>query len=105
MWCLSQYLPVLIGVWVPEDHLKYKLMLMLLKLVDIIMSPVTTTHKAVFLRHAIHEHHELFKELYPASTITPKMHYMIHLPAWILRIGPMCRIWCMRFEAQHKLLK
>lgn len=72
---------------------------------DVIMSPVTTVHKAVLLRQQINEHHELFRELYSGSSITPKMHYMIHLPAWIIQYGPMTWIWCMRFEAQHKLLK
>ena len=42
-------------------------------------SPVTTVHKAVFLRHLINEHHELW-ELYPASTITPKMLILHHSP-------------------------
>ena len=80
MWCLCRYLPVLIGAWIPEDHWKYGLFLLLLKMLDIIMAPVVTVHKAVFLRQLISEHHELFCELYPMATITPKMHYMIHLP-------------------------
>jgi hypothetical protein len=76
-----------------------------LNILDIVMSPIVTVHKAVYLRELICEHHQLFKELYPNANITPKMHYIRHLPWWILRFGPMSRLWCMRFEARHKLFK
>jgi hypothetical protein len=51
-----------------------------LNILDIVMSPIVTVHKAVYLRELICEHHQLFKELYPNANITPKMHYIIHLP-------------------------
>ena len=33
-----------------------------------------------YLRVLIEEHHTLFKGLYPAASIIPKMHYVIHIP-------------------------
>ncbi|KAK3739661.1 hypothetical protein QZH41_014201, partial [Actinostola sp. cb2023] len=33
------------------------------------------------------------------------MHNMIHLPRTILRLGPMVRSWCIRFEAKHNFFK
>ena len=62
-----------------------------------------------------------FRQLYPERRLTPKMHYLIHVPSWMLRYefyisyathnigyyrcGPLTRLWCMRFEAKHSLLK
>ena len=33
-----------------------------------------------YLRVLIEEHHTLFKGLYPAASIIPKMYYVIHIP-------------------------
>ncbi len=46
-----------------------------------------------------------FKELFPTVSITPKMHYMIHIPDQILNLGPLVRHSCMRFEARHRYFK
>ena len=44
-------------------------------------------------------------ELFPTVNITPKMHYMIHIPHQILHLGPLVRHCCMRFEARHRYFK
>ena len=48
-------------------------------------APVTSNDIATFIKQLITDHHEMFKEVYPLCSITPKMHYMIHIPYWIIR--------------------
>ena len=50
------------------------------------MAPKTTRALAAYLRELILEHHTAFKDLYPERPITPKMHYIIHIPQWMTRL-------------------
>jgi hypothetical protein len=105
MWCLGRILPLIIGEWVPEDDRHYHTFLVLRSILDITIAPVISKEKAMHLRELIDEDHQCFKLCYPESSVIPKMHYIVHLPQWILRCGPIVRFWTMRFEARHKLLK
>lgn len=49
------------------------------------MAPVTSIEKVMYLREIIDEHHQRFRQYYPEASVTPKMHYAIHLPQWIIR--------------------
>ena len=40
-----------------------------------------------------------------AGRIEPKMHFMIHYPALIIKFGPVRPLWAMRFEAFHQKVK
>ena len=40
-----------------------------------VLAPVLAPDSVGKLKLLIKEHHEMFKELYPACNITPKMHY------------------------------
>ena len=51
----------------------------------IIFAPTVNANQVAYLQVLIQNHHEKFKELYPDCSITPKMHYMIHMPRIILR--------------------
>uniref|UniRef100_A0A1X7T706 Uncharacterized protein n=1 Tax=Amphimedon queenslandica TaxID=400682 RepID=A0A1X7T706_AMPQE len=85
-WALARLLPILIG--------------------DLItMAPKCTVGLAAHLRQLIHQHHSTFLECYPDRTLTPKLHYMIHIPQWMIKCGPLSKLWCMRFEAKHRYFK
>ncbi|KAK0138672.1 hypothetical protein N1851_024793 [Merluccius polli] len=45
------------------------------------------------------------KNLFPDNNITPKQHYLIHVPSQIKLQGPMVRHMCMRFESKHCFFK
>ena len=92
MWCFGLFLPVLIGEWVSEEQLQYRKFLILTGILDITMAPVTDLNNAMYLRDLIDEHHQQFRECYPGASITPKMHYMIHLPHWIIREIQDCKL-------------
>ena len=72
--------------------------LLLLRIVDYLFAPVISYEETVYLKVSakfivkktvtlykllqflIEQHHEAFAVLYPIVSITPKMHYMIHMP-------------------------
>ena len=83
-WALARMLPLLVGDLIPEDDPYWLNYVLLLSIVDIIMAPKTTKATAAYLRELILEHHTQFTELYPERPITPKLHYMIHIPQWIV---------------------
>ena len=86
-------------------------------------APVTTVGKLDYLQILIEEYLIEFKELYPSRPLTPKMHYLVHIPTWTKRYvqsivpmiyntnvlphrcGPLVRQWCMRYEAKHRYFK
>lgn len=54
-----------------------------------------------YLKGLIKEHLQLFRDII-GENITPKQHYLVHVPSQILKFGPLVRAWAMRFEAKHQ---
>ena len=82
---MARLLPLLIGDLVPDDDGNWQNYMLLLSITEYIMAPRCTRGIAVHLKSMIAEHHLTFKELYPERPLTPKMHYMVHMPEWMLR--------------------
>ena len=57
-----------------------------------------------YLKGLIKEHLQLFRDII-GENITPKQHYLVHVPSQILKFGPLVRAWAMRFEAKHQQFK
>ena len=85
MWCLARMLPIMIGELVPENDQHWENFLLLLTITDYIFAPITSDSIVAYVRELLHEHHLEFRKLYPDSRLTPKMHYLIHLPQWMLK--------------------
>ena len=85
MWCLACLLPLMIGHKVPVDDDHWSNFLMLLSITDLVFAPTLSSNCLSYLKDLICEHHETFKSLYPACSIIPKMHYMVHYPECIER--------------------
>ena len=83
-WNRALMLPLLIGDLVPEDNEYWQLFLLLLKITDFVLAPKCTTAIAAYLRQLIEEHHTTFRQLYPDRRLTPKMHYIVHIPQWMV---------------------
>ncbi len=47
------------------------------------MTHEVSEDEAAYLGLLIEEHHTAFSELYPNESITPKFHYMVHMP-WLI---------------------
>lgn len=85
MWILAINIPLLIGDKVPHGNQKWECFLVLLDILQFCTSRVTSSAQAGILEALVQEHHKLFIHCYPSSSITPKMHFMVHFPRQILR--------------------
>lgn len=85
MWCLGCFLPLIVGDLVPSENLHWENYLMLLDIVDEIFAPVTTPDRADYVAMMVEDFLEGFNELYPSRPLTPKMHFMVHMPLWMKR--------------------
>ena len=84
-WALCRLLPMLIGDLVPEESEHWKLFILFLDIVQKIMAPKCTVGLAAYLRELIHQHHSTFIDCYPNRSLTPKLHYIIHIPKWMIQ--------------------
>ncbi|XP_046848543.1 uncharacterized protein LOC124442062 [Xenia sp. Carnegie-2017] len=95
MWCLGKFLPLALGSAIPQDEEKWMHFLLLLKIVDIVFSPITNTDELSILEGYLKEFLWKFTQLYPGLSVLPKMHYLVHYPTHIYRFGAMIWSWCM----------
>ncbi|XP_065655080.1 uncharacterized protein LOC136081591 [Hydra vulgaris] len=98
-------LPLLIGDKVPSNSEHWKLLLLLLKILNNVFSPVVHKFDMTYLAALISDHNTLFKNLFPNKNLMYKHHRLTHYPSLILKNGPFARMWCMRFEAKHNFFK
>ncbi|CAB4030340.1 Hypothetical predicted protein, partial [Paramuricea clavata] len=105
MWCLATHIPLIIGDLIPLENARWILYLKLLEIISLCFAPVISKDQVAYLQVLINDHHHKFRELYPECSIIPKMHFMVHMPTATMRMGPLVRAWCMRFEAKHHYFK
>ncbi|XP_030855542.1 uncharacterized protein LOC115929735 isoform X1 [Strongylocentrotus purpuratus] len=105
MWCLLRVLPLLIGSFIPRGNLHWSLILLLRTIVDVVFSDSVTEGLIIYLKHLIHEHHTLFRQVFPNVNLLPKHHFMVHYPMAMKKMGPLINLWSMRFEAKHSCSK
>lgn len=88
-----------------EDNAYVHLIHELIEIVHIVFAPVLTLATVSRLKSLIENHLKHWRDLLPEHNITPKQHYLIHLPSQIRSFSPMVRHMCMRFESKHCLFK
>ena len=101
---LCEILPHKIGLKADIDP-KWLNFLRLVQCLFISTTPICNADTTGMLTQLIFTHHQEFRKLYPKATITPKMHYCIHLPTQMKEFGPLRHLWCMRFEGKHGFFK
>ncbi len=84
-WCLVRFLPLLVGDLVPEGNDHWENFLQLAAIVDYVFAQVTSETLATYIGTLIEDYLVEFRRLYPDRRLTPKMHYMVHIPSWIVR--------------------
>ncbi|XP_065653377.1 uncharacterized protein LOC136080528 [Hydra vulgaris] len=104
-WCLIRNIPFIIGHKFPRDEPYWNLLLLLMDILDIVFAPKVNVGLASYLSHLIAEHHQSYLQLFPHKRLTPKHHFLVHYPTALLKCGPPCRYWCMRFESRHNFFK
>ena len=125
MRCLVHIIPLIAGDIVHESHPEhYECFLMLHDIVASLLSPLFVREQVPYLQFKIEEYLMAFSLLYNRR-LTPKFHYLVHIPRsitrydetkvinkiilskqhYLNRMGPPVRHWCMRMEAKHKQIK
>ena len=84
-WNLAVYLPLIIGDKIPEGDTEWENYVTLLTILRISMSRTISKDLASYLKALIKIYLTSFRDCYPAARITPKQHYLIHLPSQILK--------------------
>ena len=84
MWLLGRILPLLVGDNVPNDDEKWANFLLMMDIVDRLFCTQVTEDDAVYLQWLINDHHKAFAFLYPEYSLIPKMHFMIHMPRFMI---------------------
>lgn len=82
---LIRLLPLLIGDLVPEGDNNWECFLMLWNICSLSTAFVIAEEHTSELAWLIEAHHEAFTILYGAQAVTPKMHFMVHLPSQMKR--------------------
>ena len=79
MWLLGRLLPLIIGEKVPRDDAHWACFINLLRITTISTAQYVTEQTIETLEMIIEDYLALFNQLYPLH-ITPKLHYLLHLP-------------------------
>ena len=105
-WTLLRLLPIIIGEKIIDtgDDV-WQLTVQLKELVEFICAPRISVSQVALLNVMVVDYLETRQRLFPAQKLRPKHHYLIHYPALILKLGPLIRLWTMRFESKHSYFK
>ena len=96
---LVKYFSLIVGDLVPYDNEVWGYYLVLQQIVEILLKKQITRDTIDYLDKLINEHHSLYISLF--GSLKPKFHNMLHYKECLLRFGPLCHNWSMRFEAMH----
>lgn len=85
MWLLGRILPLLIGDYIDVDDEYWLSFIKLMEIVDILFAPSTSQDHAAYIAALIDDHHHEFCRLYPTKSVIPKMHFMVHMPQFMIQ--------------------
>ncbi|KAL1480095.1 hypothetical protein MTO96_034748 [Rhipicephalus appendiculatus] len=104
-WCLCRLLPQIYAQDVPEGNSHWEVYLAYRLIVHIILAEKIPKSCVPYLQVKVEEFLELYTVQYSNAAVTPKLHFLLHYPKYILKYGPPRRYWGMRFEAKHSYFK
>ncbi|KAL3202211.1 hypothetical protein MRX96_042632 [Rhipicephalus microplus] len=104
-WCLFRLLPQIYAEVLPEGNSHWEVYLAYRHIADIILAEKIPRSCVPYLQVKVEEFLELYTVQYPNAAVTPKLHFLLHYPKYILKYGPPRRYWGMRFEAKHSYFK
>jgi hypothetical protein len=105
MLVFCRYFSVMIGDLIPVADEHWALYLHLRTILSLVTAKHIPLSWCDLLQYHIKEHHALFIKLFPTVTLKPKFHILLHYPEIIKKTGRPVLLWCMRYEAKHKILK
>lgn len=94
----------MIGDLVPKESPEWSVYLVLTEIISIVLRKKVHKNTHFLLRDLVTEHHTLFQNVFKKN-LTPKLHFMIHYPNIMKKVGPISGISSMRFESFHCIFK
>ena len=85
MWCLSRLLPLVVHDLLPECNPDSELFTDLMKIADIVISPVIARETSFYLHILIEEYLHEFRNPYTNIRLIPEQRVMVHYPSQIRR--------------------
>ena len=82
MWLLGRLLPLMVGEYVPEVDAHWICFVNFLRILCLATAVEVTHNSTDILQILIEDYLCVFNSLY-SNAITPKMHYLLHLPSQI----------------------
>ena len=98
-------LPFIISGLIPSGNEYYEHFIKLVRISMLTFSPFCDVTTAGVLEVLIESFCTKFLTLYNEESITPKFHFLIHLPDQIVKFGPLKHQTTLRFEAKHGFFK
>ena len=98
-------LPLILNTYVKTDDEYWINFLKLHQIVNISFSFTYEDETIDIFKNMINKYIICFKNLYSDASITPKMHYLTHLPEQLKNYGPLRHSHCFRCEAKNGLIK
>lgn len=83
MWCLARLLPLMIGDFVPEDDTHWQQFTLFRTIMNYVFAPTKTPDSIAYIRGLVADYLHSFFQLYPECPMTPKQHYLVHVPMWM----------------------
>lgn len=104
MMTFVEYLPLMIGDFIPADDIVWNFVINLIEIIDILLCFQINESSILLLQYKIQEHNSNYVILFN-DTLKPKMHNLIHYPSIIRQSGPLRNLWCFKFESKHRQFK
>ncbi|XP_067936431.1 uncharacterized protein [Watersipora subatra] len=103
--CLGFLLPLILAGHNIEEIPEYRLLLMMVEITSVLLAYSFNKDQITTAATLIKLYLETWVTVYGAHTITPKMHYLVHIPYYIVKFGLPRGTWCLRMEAKHAFFK
>jgi hypothetical protein len=105
LWAFLRYFPLSFANRIPVDNQYWHLIISLSEIIDIVMAPKLSESMLCYFEVIYASFLLQFKRLYPAASLRPKMHFLVHLPTIVRKNGPMRTFWTMNFERLNGKIK
>jgi hypothetical protein len=106
VWHLIRFFPLLIGLKIKDtSDSVWQLVVSLRRLVELVCAPVVSYELVAEMKLVIEDYLEGRVSLFQNVKLKPKHHFLSHYPQLTLQLGPLIRLWTLRFESKHSYFK
>ena len=102
---LLRLFPLLVGYNIDVESDVWQCLLKLTEVVEIVCAPEIHKSTVPYLNSVINEYLSMRKKLFTKIKLRPKHHYLTHYPELILQLGPLIKVFTLRFESKHTFFK